>query len=460
MGRHIRENTLNPVPGSGILPRLNSRGVLLYIIVFIALLVLVPLVQAREPDWNYSTSDVDIGSVAISPAGGLIAVGAERVLFFSRDGPLLGEEPYGTSVLMTADGKYTASVYFATLYFFKNPQPGGPAEQQKATKVWERELSEQVYSIDMSRDGSLIVGQTTGRKIFIINTITMAVEGNDYKIDHVVKVSPDGRRIVGISQSEVHSYTLTGLLTHTAALTTFSAPHTALLPLNGTFAIFNDGQTIRCVNSYNGTELWKGQVTGYVTSLSMTPAASAIIAGTETGNIAALNSKGNLSWTYAANPEHRQASGITCTALSDNGAVITAGTADGRILFLNARGELTDSWTGKEYIRHIAVSADGSTIVATSDYTIWAFTSGTSSRPQTVTTTSPSSTTTAVPSVLTTVGTPVPESTLSPDGTTPATITEIPTTYSVIRTATQSPPSLITLAGSLMLALFVLAGKR
>ncbi|MDD1699924.1 MAG: PQQ-binding-like beta-propeller repeat protein, partial [Methanoregula sp.] len=280
-----------------------------------------------------------------------------------------------------------------------------------------------------------------------------------YGIDHMVKVSPDGSRIVGISQSEVHSYTLAGLLTHTAALTTFSAPHTALLSLNGTFVIFNDGQAIRCVNSYNGTELWKGQVTGYVTSLSMNPAASAIIAGTETGNIAALNANGNLSWTYAANPEHRQASGITCTALSDNGATIAAGTADGRILFLNARGELTDSWTGKEYIRYIAMSSDGSTIVAASDHTIYAFTSGASSRPQPVTSTSPSGTTPAVQSVLTTVGTQVPVSTTLPMGTIPATITEIPTTWSVIPTATQSPPSLITLAGSFLLALLVLTKK-
>jgi WD40 repeat protein len=202
-----------------------------YSIAVLVVLVTVTLVVlpagARGPDWNYSTSDKDIGSVAISSGGDLIAAGAERVLFFSRHGTLLGDEPYGTSILMTPDGKYTASAYFPTIYFFQNPQPGGPEDMQKATKLWERELTHQVYSIDLSRDGSLIVGQTKDKRIVIINTRTGASEGNEYQIDNVVKVSPDGTRIIGISKSEIHSYSLTGQLTHTADLTTFSTPHRA-----------------------------------------------------------------------------------------------------------------------------------------------------------------------------------------------------------------------------------------
>jgi len=432
---------------------------LVLVVLFLVMLVGLPA-QAREPDWNYSTAEKDIGSVAVSPDGSLVAVGAEQVHFFSRDGTLLGKEPYGTSVMMSADGKYTASVYFATLYFFKNPVPGGPADQQMRVKLWERELTEQVYSLDMSRDGSLIVGQTTGRGIFIINTRTSAVEGNNSRIISMIKISPDGSRIIGISQSEIQSYTLSGRLTHTADLTTFSAPHTVLLPLNGTFAVFNDGQMIRCVHSYNATELWRGQVTGYVTTLSMTPDGSAIIAGTDNDNIEKLDGQGNNVWKYASNKNNRQDATVTCTALSDNGAVISAGTADGRILFLNAKGELTDSFTAKEYIRHIAVSADGSTIVAASDHTLYAFTSGSSSRPQPLTTTPPSQTTSAVQSAPTTVPTQAPGSPPAPEGTSPATLTEIPTTYSVIRTSTLSPVTpLIPLLGILGAA-FVLLKRR
>jgi len=438
---------------------MTCSWVVLVVLVLVTFVVLPA--QAREPDWNYSTVETEIGSVAVSPDGSLIAVGAERVLFFSRDGTLLGKEPYGTSVLMSADGKYTASVYFATLYFFKNPVPGGPADQQMRVKLWERELTEQVYSAEMSRDGSLIVGQTLKRGIFVINTRTSTIEGNNSRIISTIKISPDGSRIIGISQSEVQSYTLSGRLTHTADLTTFSTPHTVLLPVNGTFAVFNDGQMIRCVHSYNATELWRGQVTGYATTLSMTPDGSAVIAGTANGNIEKLDGRGNNVWKYASNQDNRQDASVTCTAVSDNGSLIAAGTQDGKILFLNANGELTGSQLVKGYIRHIAVSADGSMVVAASDTMLYAFAQGSPSGSQSVTTAmSPSRTTPVVQSPRTSVKTQELLSTLSPEATSPGTITKIPTTYSVNRAATQSPVSILTLAGSFLLAFVVLVRKR
>ncbi len=437
---------------------MKCSSVVLVVLVIITFVVLPA--GAREPDWNYSTVETEIGSVAVSPDGSLIVVGAERVLFFSRDGTLLGKEPYGTSVLMSADGKYTASVYFATLYFFKNPVPGGPADQQMRVKLWERELTEQVYSLDMSRDGSLIVGQTLKRGIFVINTRTSTVEGNNSRIISMIKISPDGSRIIGISRSEIQSYTLSGRLTHTADLTTFSAPHTVLLPLNGTFVVFNDGQMIRCVHSYNATELWRGQVTGYITTLSMTPDGSAVIAGTANGNIEKLDGRGNYVWKYASNQDNRQDATVTCTAMSDKGSLIAAGTQDGKILFLNAKGELTGSHLVKEYIRHIAVSADGSMVVAATDTTLYAFAQDLSSGSQPVTTIlSPSRTTPVVQSPRTPAKTQVPVSPPLPERTSPGTITELPMTYSVNRTATQSPVSILTLFGSFLL-LLVLIRKR
>jgi WD40 repeat protein len=362
---------------------------------------------------------------------------------------------------MTPDGKYTASEYFSVLYFYKNPLPAGTAEQQMATKVGEYELTQKVRSLSISNDGRTLVAQTLGKDVFIINTGTADTKGNNDEVDSLVKISADGRRIIGISQTALHSYSKNGEITRTSSLTTFSIPHTMLLSSGGTSAVFNDGQAVRCVNTNDGKERWIGRVAGYITSLSMTPAASTIIAGTETGTIAAFNAKGNLSWTYAANPENRQASGITCSALSDNGAVVAAGTADGRILFLNAKGELTDSFAVKEYIRYIAVNADGSTIVAASDNTLYAFSPGSSSQPQPVATLSQSGTTTpAQPQSVTTVPKlTVTQKTAEMSQSATQPITSVPTTYSVIRTATQSPSSLITLAGSLLLVLVVLVWK-
>jgi outer membrane protein assembly factor BamB len=201
-------------------------------------------------------------------------------------------------------------------------------------------------------------------------------------------------------------------------------------------------QVVRCINTTDGKERWIGRVSGFVTSLSMTPEASTVIAGTETGNIAAFDQKGNLSWNYAVNPEDRQASGITCSAVSDNGALIAAGTADGRILFLNSRGDLSDSYAGKEYIRHIAVSADGSTIVATTDNTILAFSRDSLSTPVTGISQTPLQPTPVARSSLTPGGTQAPASIPSPGATHSEVLPEVPATRSIPAT-TQSPDSFI-----------------
>jgi WD40 repeat protein len=301
----------------------------------------------------------------------------------------------------------------------------------------------------------VIAGQTAGRSLFTITTKTGVVDGNTKQIDSVITISPAGR-IIGISPTALHSYSSGGTLTRSVSLTANSAPQFLLIPSNGNSAIFNDGQAVRQVNTGNGTERWKRQVTGSVTALSMTPDGSLIIAGTEAGNLAALDGNGNGSWTYPATPENRQGAGITCSALSDKGTLLAAGTVDGRILFLNSRGNLTGSSSTREYIRYIAVSADGSVVVAASDSRVYTYFPG-SSPSLPVPSPSPSSGGT----VLTTTPTLLPGTTPPPvEATLTATVTELPTTYSVIRTATQSPPAFITLFVSLAVAIVIFGRRR
>jgi len=427
---------------------------LIILLVLINILSQVPVTQAREPVWNYSQPGGEIGGLAISPKGDLIVAGAGKVLFFSRDGTLLAHEPFGSDVRMTGDGKYTASVYSSTIYYFENPLPSGSPDQQKVIKLWDFELSEQVSSFDMNRDGTLIAGQTLGKNLFVLNTKTRIARGNTKVADSLIKIS--GGSIIGISSGKIHTYSVSGNLSRTEDVTTNSAPRFLVIP-SGSSVVFSDGQAIRRVNIYNGTERWKRQVSGTVSALSITPGGSLIVAGTETGNIAGFDANGNLSWSYSSNPENRQSAGITCSAVSDKGETIAAGTADGKILFLDSLGELTGSYAAREYIRHIAISADGSFIVAASDERLYAFSPGSSSSLPVVmpsqTGTPVKNTTTPSPAQPTQTAQSVQATTAAPP------LTELPTTYSVIRTATQSPPELMTLLVSLALAV-VIVGRR
>ena len=447
-----------PCPGQ--VRRDRTFPALVIFAIFIGVLLQIPCVQAVEPAWNYSRAGTEIGGVAVSPDGDLIAVGAGRVLFFARNGTLLAEEPFGRDVRMTADGKYTASVYASTLYYFQNPLLSGSADQQRPVKLWDYELSDQIGSFDMNRDGSLIAGQTIRKNLFIMDTKARVARGNTKVTDSVVKISGSG--VIGLSGAKIHTYSRTGNLTRTSNLTTNWEPR-FLIP-SGSTAVFSDGQAIRSVNTYDGKQRWSRQVSGAVTALSMVPGGSLIVAGTETGNIAGINANGNISWSYSSNPENSQTAGITCCAVSDKGSVIVAGTADGKILFLNSKGELTGSYATGEYIRHIAMSTDGSVVAATSDERVYTFAPGLQPRA----TLSAARTTTVVttgvapsliqPAVSGTVLTPVSSpSEQSPPAPIP---TEIPTTYSVIRTATQSPPSLITLLVSLVLVMVIVGRRR
>jgi hypothetical protein len=435
--------------GTGKIRRTGYAWVLL--VVFFAVLILVPAARALEPAWNYSVPDAQIGGVAVSPKGDLIAVGAGRVLFFSRDGTLLAQEPFGNDVRMTADGKYTASVYSTSVYYFENPVPSGSADQQTVSKRWDKDLSVQISSFEMNRAGSLIAGLTAAKNLYVLDTRNRIAGGNTEFFDSVLQISGGG--IIGISSDNIHTYSSSGDLSRTEDIVTSSSPRFMVLPSDGS-AVFNDGQAIRSVNIYNGTERWKLTVSGAVSSLSMAAGGPLIVAGTETGNIAGLDKNGNLSWSYASNPENQQLAGITCTAVSDKGTAIAAGTADGKILFLDSGGGLTGSYNADEYLRHIAMSADGSVVVATSDEHVYAFAPG--SLPQI--TPAPSGTVTPVKNTPTV--SPLPTtgsvaSTPTPAITTPA---EVPTT--VIQTATQSPVSPLAPLIGILSAVFVFWRRR
>jgi WD40 repeat protein len=425
--------------------------ILVVLTIVAGILLQVSVTRALEPSWNYTRAGGETGGIAVSPEGDLIAVGAGRVLFFAKNGTLMTEAPFGSDVRMTADGKYTASAYASTLYYFQNPLPSGSADQQKPVKLWDYELPDQIGTFDMNRDGSLIAGQTLRKNLFIVDTRSRVARGNTKVTDSVIKISGSG--VIGLSDSAIHTYTMTGNLTRTEEIVTSSAPRFLVLP-SGNTAVFSDGQSVRSVNTYNGTERWKQQIDGAVSDLSMAPGGSLIVAGTETGNIAGVDMHGNLVWSYASNPENSQTAGITCSAVSDRAGVIAAGTADGKVLFLNSRGELTGSYNAHEYIRHIATSADGSVVVAASDGRVYAFFPGS----QPGATPSPSYTGTVISA--TTV--PSPAISPNPAGSTAitATMTGTPTTYQVTRTATQSPPAVITLFVSFALVIVMLGRKR
>lgn len=97
MGWKMNLPTLYALPRPGNMAAMKHSYALAILMVLTATFALVPLVQVSAPDWNYSSLDPVIGGVAVSSIGDLITAAAEKILFFTHTGTLLGKEPFGST---------------------------------------------------------------------------------------------------------------------------------------------------------------------------------------------------------------------------------------------------------------------------------------------------------------------------------------------------------------------------
>jgi len=435
--------------------------------VFLVLLLIasiIPAVQATEPSWVYPITGGEIGNIAVSSDGSTIVVAAGTLWIFSKNGTYIKKEPWGKTVVLAPNGRYAASFLGSTLYFFRSLTMTGSPDPGQLNKIWEYSVPNQVLSVDITDDGSTIVAATEGDGIFIITTSTQKISSSKTFPNTLIRISHDGRRIVGISADKIRVYSSNAKVYQTYSLTSVAQPRFLALSQTTPLMIFNDGQKIRGYDASLGTDLWTVRATGNPISLAMTPSGSCIIAGTENGNIDRYDDKGILNWSYSSNKENTLSAGITGVALSRDGKLVAGGTSDGKVIILDASGKLLGSYKAKETIRSVAMSNDGSIILAAGKENLYAFytspSSGSSSTPVSYYQFDPKNQTPGFNASGQQNLTPQPGTPARPTTPVRSTITELPTTYSVIRTATQSPVSaLIPLLG-ILVAAFVLSKRR
>jgi outer membrane protein assembly factor BamB len=422
--------------------------------VLISLLLLAfPPVQAIDPIWTYSTQGIRIGGVSVSSDGSAIAVGAEKVILLSTNGELLAKEAYGDRVLFTPDGANLLTSFGSTLFFFQRN-----ATESSFRKMWDYELPCGVQSLDISDDGKIIVasGMSGGTYVF---SRAGKMTGGDANYSAVVRVSPGGQRIMGASVAALFRYSSTGTGYRYKNVSMVSQPDVMELTGSGGVVVYNDDQRLISLNTGNGAPRWTSRATADITALAMIPSGTKILVGTRNGNVDLFNDKGNLSWSYATNTAGTTSTGVREVALSKDGKIAAAGTYEGTIMVLDTGGKELWSHTIKDHINHIAMSGDGSLVIAAGEETVYAFSSSAQSlppvrSPQVTVSHDGQKNTTTVP-VMTT-----PQITAETSRSAPQVITSVPTTYSVIRTATQGPvPAIIPLLGILG-AVFVLTKRR
>jgi hypothetical protein len=402
-------------------------------------------VMAIEPTWKYSEPGATIGGVTLSSDGSSIAVAAEKIWFFSKNGTLISKEPYGDKLAMTPDGSAMVSSYSSILYLFRK-DPG--KKQGPMSEVWETQLDHNVISLVIADDGDTIALTMEGSGLMIYSA-DGSVSGSNESYFPLVKISGDGRYIEGISHQGLTTYANNGEYVDDYDLSIVSQPKTMALSSGGDICVFNDDQNVRSVLTSNGSTNWKARSTGDVTSLAMTPGGLDVIVGTDNGHIDKFNETGIRIWSYDTIPLTKNYAAVPSVAVSDDGEYIAAGTLGGQILLLNSQGELL--WSSNQthdHIHHVVISANGAFILATGEETVYAFTTRYQDFNQ-----APESGTNTQQSTLETPETisedPVSSSADSPAA--PPVITSQPKEYSVIVTR-QSPLS----QGACLAALLIL----
>jgi WD40 repeat protein len=400
-----------------------------------AILLTIPTAYALEPIWTYSSPGASLGGVTMSANGSAIAVGAEKIWLFSRNGELLAKEPYGNQVLSTPDGVHLLTAYGSTLYFFERN-----ATKSSFQKKWEYELPGRIRSIDMSDDSNIIAAALGAEGTYIFSS-SGKMTGTNSNHSAIIRVYPYGQTIVGASTLGFYRYSPTGIRYLYQNISIGSQPDVMEIVGTGGTVVYNDAQRLVSVTiaTADGAEQWKTRATADITSLAVASTGTRILVGTQNGNLDVFNDTGFLVWSYPTNPTGNPSAWVTGVALSSDGKIAVAGTYDGKIVALDSSGRELWSNVTKDHINHIAMSSDGSLVVATGDETVYAF--SLSARPLS---TARSLQVTASPvqqknvtTILVTTATQKPV--ITDSGT--RTITSEPTPYSVIRTATQSPVS-------------------
>jgi hypothetical protein len=434
-------------------------------VLFILIVSLFPPVHAIEPEWIYPMNGVEIGNIAVSTDGSTIIVAAGNLWFFSKDGTLLKKETNAQKVVLTPDGRFAVSSFGGTLNFFRAPLTTGSTDPRQLNRIWESDLPNRIRSVDITDNGRTIVAATEGNGIFIITTETQKVFSNNTLSNTFFKISHDGSRIVGISADKIRIYSTNAKVSKNYNLASNLEPRFMALSQTIPLMVYNDGKTIHGVDLSIGTELWQVTATGTPTSLAMTPSGSFVIIGTEKGNIERYTDKGILSWSYSSNNQNISAPGITALAVSRDGGRVAAGSSDGHVFILDAGGKLLGSYKAKGPVQSITISNDGSFTLAADERNIYAFTSGPSSSPVSYYQFDPKNLTqgslnNSVQNITFPPSPTTPPPISSPGPETPVgQITELPITYSIIRTATQSPVSEIIPLGGLFVAFMLLARR-
>ena len=387
---------------------MNDNHFTIFCGVVMMIVLLVPVVSAVDPLWTQTpATSGELSCIVISVDGSTIVAGGDRLVALSRDGRKLWTGWSGTNLAISRDGNYLVTSRDQTIRMITGT----------GTMLWDVSLEVPVTEISMLPDASLIAAGG-GSRIRIINASGAGFRQNASIIFNHFRLFPDGNELVVTTSESIQTSNLT-LFTEWAD--TNVTQDFVEVAGNGSSFVTVTNNRVRMYTRDGSLQWDRALPGGNALAFAYSGDGSTIVVGRDDNTIEVLDSNGTRLWTGHAS------SWVTSVAVSDDGNTIAAGSMDKSLSVYDRAGTRLGSSTLENPIKShsVAVSSDGSVIAAVDASAVYGFSRSQFTGPVTPATTTstpvvttPVSAATSVPVLSPPVPSPVttPQAAISPAG--------------------------------------------
>jgi WD40 repeat protein len=333
---------------------MNYSGFPILCGVGLLLALVAPAACAVTPLWIVpGTMGGELSGVVISADGSTIVAGGDQLIALSRYGEKLWTGWSGTCLEISPDGNYLLTSRGQVVRLISG----------SGTMIWERNMEIPVTDISMAPEKGIFAATGGGR------TRTMAFSGlgiasnTTMAVNHL-KIMPDGNRIVLTTNRNVQLSNFT-LFSEWSDMN--STQNLIAIAADGSSFVTANDNRVR-MYSGQGRLIWDQKfIGGNAQALASARDGSLIVIGKDDSTVQALNGNGTVLWTGNAT------NWITSVAISDDGNTIAAGSMDKKLYVYNHVGTLLGTFTTKSAIKFnsVAVTSDGSLIIVVDETAVY-----------------------------------------------------------------------------------------
>ncbi len=343
------------IPAFGSLIPMDLRSFLLLSIT-VLLFIIFPAVQAAEPAWIVPASPgIDLSGVAISRDGSTVVAGGDQLIVISGSGEKLWSGCSGNLLDLSRDGRYIVTTQGRTVRLF----------DRQGTNLWDRAARDTITAISITPDATVIAagGGTTVQSWYNSGS---GIGINTTETVRDLRISPEKDQIIVATDKALRSFNLSFVPNW---YDDTISPGSFAISFDGTGIVIPNGNHVRMYHG-SGTLLWDRSFPGgNILALAYADDGSVIVCGRDDGTVLAIDRDGALLFSRKAG------TWVTSVGVSADGSTIATGDIDNQIRMYDRDGLLLGSYGARNPVksRSIAVSRDGSLIVAVDQSNVYGF---------------------------------------------------------------------------------------